>query len=156
LKRVLFVCSGNTCRSPLAEGIAKDVLPRKLSVDISVSSAGTAALDGYPASGLAAKVAANGNIDISNHRSRLLTKNHIVGADLIVTMEAKHRETVGVIEPAALSYTYLMTDFCEGHDVGVPDPIGGDLAAYQRTFDLLLKCIDALSKRLDDFDGWKQ
>lgn len=156
MKRVLFVCSGNTCRSPLAEGIAKDVFQQEMNADISVSSAGTAALDGHPASGLAVEVARAENINISNHRSRLLTQTQIIDADLIITMEAKHREAVGAVEPVALRYTYQITDFCDGHDAGVPDPIGGDLTAYQQTFDLLRKCIEALAGRLDRFDGWKE
>ena len=156
MKRVLFVCSGNTCRSPLAEGIAKDVFQRKLNAIVDVSSAGTAAVDGFPASDLAARVAEDGDIDISNHRSRLLMRSHIMESDLIVTMEERHREAVGALEPAALRYTFLITDFCDGRETDVPDPIGGGPEAYEQTYALLRECIETMGSRLDDFDGWKK
>ena len=71
-------------------------------------------------------------------------------------MEKKHRDTVSVIDPEALGYTVLITDLCDGLEGGVPDPVGGDLAEYERTYDVILKCVDAMAKELYDFDGWKK
>lgn len=154
LKRLLFVCSGNTCRSPLAEGIAKASFKQDPSIE--VSSAGSAAVEGYPASEFATEVARNHGMDISGHRSRSLDRARIREADLIVTMESRHREAVGAIEPAALEYTYVITDFCAGLDDGIPDPIGGYLTDYQRTFDILKGCLEEMKGRLVNFDGWKK
>jgi protein-tyrosine-phosphatase len=75
-------------------------------------------------------------------------------ADLVVTMGAKHKETVRVIEPEAASYTVLLTDFCDV-DGDVPDPIGGGLEEYERICALIERCIDGMADRLEDFDGWK-
>ena len=154
LKRLLFVCSGNTCRSPLAEGIAKALFSQDSSIDI--SSAGTSALEGFPASKFATEVASNHQIDISGHQSKLLDKARITEADLIVTMESRHSHTVGAIEPAAPEYTRVITDFCPGLEGGIPDPIGGNLSDYQRTFDILKKCIENMKTSFVDFDGWKK
>ena len=89
LKRLLFVCSGNTCRSPLAEGIAKESFKQDPSIE--VSSAGSTAIEGYPASEFATEVAGNHGIDISGHKSRSLDRDRIRETDLIVAMESRHR-----------------------------------------------------------------
>jgi protein-tyrosine-phosphatase len=75
-------------------------------------------------------------------------------ADLIVTMGAKHKETVRVIDPEAASYTVLLTDFCE-FEGDIPDPIGGSLEEYERICVLIERCIDGMADRLGEFEGWK-
>jgi protein-tyrosine phosphatase len=156
LKTLLFVCSGNTCRSPLAEGIAKKTLPAELSRKIEISSAGSGAIDGHAASPLAVDVARKRSIDLSGHRARLLDLSIVENADLIITMGTKHRETVGVIDPAALRYTYLLTDFCDDETGDIPDPIGYGIEEYERTYRVLENCIRRLVERLGTFDGWKK
>ena len=107
-----------------------------------------------PASQHAANVALQHGIDLSHHRSRLLNTESVREADLIVTMGSKHMKTVGVIDPEALSYTVLLTDFCD--DTGdVPDPIGGDQAEYERIYDLIERCVEVMGDRLDGYHGWK-
>lgn len=154
MKKILFVCSGNTCRSPLAEGIARKTLPRRIRTPVEVSSAGSSAFEGVPASQQAIEVARRHGIDLSGHRSRLLDGRRVREADLIVTMTGKHRDTVGAIDPDALAYTVMLTDF-GGGGVDVPDPVGGGLAEYERTYDLIDRCVAEMAERLDGFDGWK-
>jgi protein-tyrosine-phosphatase len=154
LKKILFVCSGNTCRSPLAEGIARKIFPDRSATSVEVSSAGSSALEGMPASAHAVEVASRHDIDLTTHQSCLLGRTVIKAADLIVTMGEKHRNTVGVIEPGALEYTVLLTDFCDERG-DVPDPIGGGIEEYESTFELICRCIEALAARLDEYDGWK-
>jgi protein-tyrosine phosphatase len=155
LKKILFVCSGNTCRSPLAEVIARQVLPPRLGFPVGIASAGASALEGSPASRWAIEVAAGHGLDLSAHRSRILTRALVRDADLIVTMGARHRETVGVIDPGALEHTYLLSNFCDHHMGDVPDPIGGDRATYERTYLLIRECIESMADRLRSFDGWR-
>ena len=152
MKKILFVCSGNTCRSPLAEGIAKKLFPNGFA---DVSSAGSSALDGLPASSLSIEVAKKNAIDLSEHKARLLSRGLVNDADLIVTMGENHRATVGIIEPEALAYTCLLTDFCDDVDGDVPDPIGMGPAVYEETYALIEKCIRAMSEKLPAFEGWK-
>jgi protein-tyrosine-phosphatase len=156
LKKLLFVCSGNTCRSPLAEGIAKKLFPEDLLKKVRLSSAGTSAVEGHPASSLAVEVALKRSIDLSTHRSRVLNRQLVKDADLIITMGAKHRETVGVIEPAALHYTRLLTDFCDEQTGDIPDPIGLGSEEYEETFRALERCIKGLAGTIGSFDGWKR
>ena len=154
MKHILFVCSGNTCRSPLAEGIARSLL-----VDgepFSVSSAGTSAMEGLPASVHSTEVGRQHGIDLSGHRSRLLSGTLVREADLIVTMGRGHIETVGAIEPDALVYTRLLADFSEDLDGDIDDPIGGSIETYARTYLNLLNGVEAMLVELAGFDGWKK
>jgi protein-tyrosine-phosphatase len=157
LKEILFVCSGNTCRSPLAEGLAKKLIANGLPFEARISSAGSSATEGQRASANALEVSRANGIDLSGHRSRLLNATMVRRADLIVTMGELHRHTVGVIEPTALDHTVQLTDFCDSHDGDIADPIGGDLAAYERIFDTIRECVEEMAEKIaaDDFDGWR-
>ncbi len=148
------MCSGNTCRSPLAEGIAKKIFPNSLSDQIEISSAGSSALEGLPASALAIRVAENNGIDLTGHITRLLNRSLVKEADLIVVMSSKHKETIRVIEPSALEYTFLLSEFCDGIDGDIADPIGGNFEGYERTFELINNCLSQMKDRLKTFDGW--
>lgn len=154
MKKILFVCSGNTCRSPLAEGIARKIFTDRVKSPVTVSSAGSSAFEGMPASAEAVRVASQHGVDLSSHQSRLLNPSDIREADLIVTMGEKHRSTIGAIDPDALSYTVLLTRFC-GRNGDVPDPIGGGMDAYERAYELIYGCLDKMADGLDEFEGWK-
>jgi len=156
LKKLLFVCSGNTCRSPLAEGIAQKIFPEGLSEKVDISSVGSTAVDGLPASPLAIEVAGKHSIDLSRHKARFLSRGLVKGADLIIAMSSKHRDTVGVIEPSALDYTYLLTDFCDDESEDIPDPIGLAVDEYEKTYRILENCIRGLAEKLGSFEGWKK
>lgn len=156
LKKILFVCSGNTCRSPLAEGIAKKVFLEGKPFESHISSAGSSAQDGLPASPLADKVAEANSWDLSNHKATLLSRALVREADLIVVMGSNHRAIIGSLEPAALEHTYLLTDFCDEEEGDIHDPIGAGLESYARTYALIEKCVRAMKERVEEFDGWKK
>ncbi len=131
--RILFVCTGNTCRSPMAEGLARDVLARRFGIDpteladrrIVISSAGTAG--GYgSASQHAVQVMAGRGIDISAHRSSYLSPDVIRQADYVFVMTRGHRDRVIEMVPASRDRVVLLLDD------DVDDPIGGDKNEYER------------------------
>jgi protein-tyrosine-phosphatase len=156
LKKLLFVCSGNTCRSPLAEGIAKKIFPEELLKEVEITSAGSSALDGLPASSPAIQVAGKHSVDLTKHKATLLNKAVVAEADLIITMAATHRDTVGVIVPSALEYTFVLTELCDDESGDVPDPIGLGIREYEKTYRIVEKCLKQFVKKLDSFDGWKK
>ncbi|MBI4720031.1 MAG: low molecular weight protein arginine phosphatase [Chitinivibrionia bacterium] len=156
MKRLIFVCSGNTCRSPLAEGIAKKIFPEILLRDIEISSAGTSAPAGFPASALAVDVSRRNAIDLSGHRSRPVDANMIREADLIIALTERHKRIIETIEPRSAEYTFLLGDFCGGAAGDIGDPIGEGLEAYERTFAVIYRCVEGLKDRLARFDGWKR
>jgi protein-tyrosine phosphatase len=131
-------------------------LPGRTGFEVEVASAGTSALEGTPASGSSIEVAKAHGLDLSHHRSRVLDRSMVRDADLIVTMGVRHRETVGTLDPDALEYTYLLTNFSDHLHGEIVDPIGGGLDMYERTYLAIRECIDSMAGRLARFDGWKR
>ena len=144
--KILFVCSGNTCRSPLAEASARKLVASAGRNDIEVSSAGTSAWDGSPASDGALLVGMERGLDLSEHRSRLLTPEIIQGADLILAMSPSHLARIKDLAPGANAH--LLGAFASGKEgYSVQDPFGGDLAAYRDTVDELEHELASLLER---------
>jgi len=131
---VLFVCTGNTCRSPMAEGIMRHLLPEKWKVKITAKSAGILAFEGFPPSELAYNVCMAEGIDISDHVSRTISEEIVREADIILTMERRHMERT--FEIGGESKAYLLTSFPDRSDKGkeIGDPLGMDRKAYEIVF----------------------
>jgi protein-tyrosine-phosphatase len=135
--RVLFVCTGNTCRSALAEAIAgREAAARGMS-DVRPSSAGTSAWDGAPASDGALLVGIERKLDVNTHRSRQVSREIVAQSDLILAMGPHHVERIEALGGAGK--TYLITDYAERSDEGraIVDPFGGGLDNYRSTVDEL-------------------
>ena len=128
---ILFVCTGNTCRSPLAEAVAQQVLER-LGRSARVHSAGTAAVAGAAASAHSLQVAAEAGLDLAAHRARPLTRPMLDAATLVLAMGAEHLRVLRAMAPHAAAH--LLAEYAGSDAADVPDPIGGDLEAYRRTF----------------------
>jgi protein-tyrosine phosphatase len=129
--RVLFVCTGNTCRSPLAAAALRHEL-RDDAERVEVSSAGTAALEGRPPTAEAIGVAARDGIDIGQHRSRRLNEAVVRGADLVLVMERGH---LGAVRRLGVDpeRTHVLDEWPAPGDPGLPvsDPFGASIEAYE-------------------------
>ena len=131
---ILFVCSGNTCRSPMSEALAKQIIARKLGVSsdelenkgIIVMSAGSFAMPGARATPRAVQALHDLGVDLSRHRSRPLSVELIHQADHIFTMSRAHAAAVTALVPAAADKTSTLDP-----NGDIDDPIGGDIALYQ-------------------------
>lgn len=144
--RVLFVCTGNTCRSPMAEAILKS----KQLPNVEVKSAGVYAMGGLQASKHAQDVLADNTIS-HEHSSKLLTEQDVDWATHILTMTASHRDAILYNFPGAKGKTFTLKEFAdgEGHQhQDVVDPYGGSKEVYLETFLELEKVIGKLVEKL--------
>jgi protein-tyrosine-phosphatase len=118
----------------MAEALFKARMPTGWEHRVEASSAGMAALEGGSIAPLAAEVLRSEGIDLSAHRARMVTREMVEGADLIVVMEGRHCDAINRIAPGAAARIILFGEL-DGtrEDPDIEDPIGGDRAAYERT-----------------------
>ncbi len=132
VKNVLFVCTGNICRSPIAEGLFRQLIGNR--DDIEVSSAGVHAVRGQPPSLYAVQVCENEGVDISGLRSQPLSADLVERASHIFAMTGAHLETIHLLFPHGAEKTFLLREFEQPGATtwrDVPDPIGLGREVYQ-------------------------
>ncbi|MCO6450671.1 MAG: hypothetical protein J5I90_07755 [Caldilineales bacterium] len=137
MKQALLVCTGNICRTPMAEALLRRVFAEAgLSDSVEVSSAGTYGVEGGAASE-GSVVAMNArDIDITAHRGRQLSRSMMQEADLVLVMAENHRTYIFHTWPQYLAKTFLLSEMAGDH-ADIADPIGLDQPAYDRTAEII-------------------
>ena len=143
MKTILFVCTANICRSPMAAGIMRRrIAELGLADQVQVLSAGVWAQEGQGASRYAVKVLGQRNCDLSGHRSRQVTPELLDQADIVLVMEEAHRRSLFYLSPQHLGKIFLLAEMA-GEYQEVADPFGGPIEGYEETADLLERLIEA-------------
>lgn len=148
---ILFICTGNICRSPMAEGLLRHALKSKNNVKI--VSAGIGAMKGQPPSAHAVEALKRVGIDISQQRSRLLTPELVHEADYVFGMTHVHVETAARLFPAAAEKIRLVREFnnrLATEEKEIPDPIGRTLEAYEQCRDEIIEGIRLILNFIDN------
>ncbi len=145
---VLLVCTANICRSPMAEALLKHLVSERTdSGQWTISSAGTWARPGIPASIFSQVVMEEKGLDIRSHQSQPVTEELLSHCDLVLTMEGQHKEGLCLQFPRFSGRIYMLSEMV-GRPEDVPDPIGGELSDYQATARLLERYLSGGLERI--------
>lgn len=146
--RVLFVCTGNTCRSPLAEATARKLAADRGLEDVTFVSAGTGAFSGAAASDGAILVGLERGLDLSSHRSRPLTPELVLESDLILALSEHHVDSA--VAMGGSGKTFLLDDFASVGRTSHPvsDPFGQGIEAYRESAEDISRQVALAVERL--------
>ena len=140
--RTLFVCTGNTCRSPMAAALLQNKInSASAGTAYSVASAGLAAWPGQPASPEAVLVMGQRGLSLADHRAQQVDFDQIAASRIVLTMTRAHKEALLRLFPAAEDKIFTLAEYTGGQ-VDVADPIGGTLQEYHTCADQLTKLIE--------------
>ncbi|MDD5669915.1 MAG: L-threonylcarbamoyladenylate synthase, partial [Candidatus Omnitrophica bacterium] len=147
-KKVLFVCTGNSCRSVMAEWLFKKKLRELGRSDVDVQSAGVMPVAGMGATEATRIVLAREGIDASSHRAARITRDMLNKADLILVMERIHEENILGIAPQVKNRIFLLKEFARmsNSDLNVPDPIGASVEFYQETLNVIKEAVSKVAE----------
>lgn len=148
---ILFVCTGNICRSPMAEYYLKHLIETKNIAFLTTFSAGVHACAGLPASEHAITVMSELGIDLSQHQGKQLTSYMVEFANWIIVMEQRQKNIIGKTNKKVM----LLSEFSE-YDIGydIMDPYGGTIEMYRTSRDRIIDCVDGFVRRFPRENGF--
>jgi len=154
IKRILFVCTGNSCRSIMAEGLMKDALKGLGKTDVNVTSAGVSAIDGFHPTRETTEAMKREHIDVSGFKSKALTDEMIMSADLILVMAAHHMDDIIKRVSEAVSKTHILKQYGRSDDsyaceeLDISDPIGKPMEVYEYTLGEIKREVNRIARDL--------
>lgn len=145
IERVLVICVGNICRSPMAEGLLKEALP-----DCTLSSAGLGALVGHPADPIAIELMQARGVDIGGHRARQLQGAMMVESDLVLVMELNQQRHLEQQYPLARGKIFRL---CESIRADVADPYRQGRKEFEEALRLIAQGVESWTARINALDA---
>ena len=152
VKKILFVCIGNQCRSPMAEHLFKQILARSQNPnakEIAATSAGTATYNGAPASRKTIEVMRRRGIDLGGFRAKQVTPELIDWADLVLAVDRRNKKAIVNMFPDATAKTFTLKEYAGSDDnLDVEDPVGRPIEEYEKSVSDIEETLVKLFKKL--------
>ncbi len=150
IERITFVCTGNTCRSVMAERVFKDMVRETPLAGIIIDSAGTAAMPNYAIIGDLKVVMDEEGIDYSGHAPRMISKKIVKTTDLMLTMTSSHKEQIKYMYPEYREKIFLLSEYADGNEKDILDPIGLGKDTYRKAFKEIGGYLEKLMEKLNE------